>query len=829
MFGKLPRQRSGLMIRIIKVILVLTSLCLFGVLATASGGVYLLWRYGQDLPDYRQLANYQPKTITRFHAGDGRLIAEYATEHRVFVPIQALPRTFVQAFIAAEDKNFYTHPGVDPLALVRATLTNITNIGSNRRLVGASTITQQVAKYFLLSSEISIERKIKEAILSFRIERAFTKDQILELYLNEIYLGYGSYGVAAAALNYFDKSLYELTNGEMAYLAALPKAPNNYHPVRNPKAARVRRNWVISRMYEEGFLDAEAARRARAERLRVVPSTGAALARADYFVEEVRRDLVQRYGEASLYEGGLSVRTTVDPILQRIADETLRRGLIVYDRRHGWRGPLERMEMIANWLGVLRGIKRPPGSDGYELAVVIGLDSEGAEIGLTTARLGRIPLSELKWARAWRGEKGLGPRVKTPSDVLLVGDVILVNPVFEKTKVEDGEDASYPLGSYALHQAPEINGAIVALDPHTGRVLAMSGGRTFEASEFNRATQAWRQPGSAFKPFVYLAALDNGYTPATRILDAPFVLDQGPGLGKWKPANYTRKFYGPSTMRLGIEKSRNLMTVRLAQRIGMPKVAEYAVRFGLVESMPNQLAMALGAGETTLLKMTAAYAMLVNGGRRITPSLIDRIQDRHGRTIFRHDARACDGCQLSGWKGGNTPLLVDTREIVANATSTYQIVTMLEGVVQRGTGRRVRAVGKPLAGKTGTTNDGLDTWFIGFSPDLAVGVFAGFDQPRPLGRNETGSSVAAPIFKDFMAQALRGKPAIPFRIPSGVRHVRINAETGQPARPSDKQVILEAFKIGTEPDGVSVLIDGSGGIATGSDTAGATSVSAGLY
>ena len=817
------------MIRIVKIILVLTSLCLFGILLAAGGGVYLLWRFGQDLPDYRQLANYQPKTITRFHAGDGRLIAEYATEHRVFVPIQALPRTFVQAFIAAEDQNFFTHPGVDPIALLRATLTNITNIGSNRRLVGASTITQQVAKNFLLSNEVSIERKIKEAILSFRIERAFTKEQILELYLNEIYLGYGSYGVAAAALNYFDKSLHELSDGEMAYLAALPKAPNNYHPVRNPKAARARRNWVISRMYEEGFVNAETARRARAERLRVVPNTGAAHAQADYFVEEVRRELVQRYGESRLYEGGLSVRTTVDPKLQRIADEALRRGLIAYDRRHGWRGPLARIEVMENWLGVLRGIKRPPGSEGYELAVVTSLNSGRATLGLTTGRIGQMPLAELKWGRAALGKGRRGPAVKKLSDVLLVGDVVLVQTVFEKTDVQESEDPSYPDGTYALHQIPEINGAIVALDPHTGRVLAMTGGLSFDASEFNRATQAWRQPGSAFKPFVYLAALDNGYTPATRILDAPFVLDQGPGLGKWKPANYTRRFYGPSPMRLGIEKSRNLMTVRLAQRIGMSKVAEYASRFGLVDEMPNQLAMALGAGETTLLRMTAAYAMLVNGGKRITPALIDRIQDSQGRTIFRHDTRECSGCQMSEYDGGNTPLLPDVRDSVADATSAYQIVTMLEGVVKRGTGRRIRAVGKPLAGKTGTTNDGLDAWFIGFSPDLAVGIFAGFDQPRPLGRNETGSSVAAPIFKDFMEHALRGKPAIPFRIPSGVRHVRINVETGRPARPGDKHVILEAFKIGTEPAGDSVLIDGSGSLAESTGTAVNTPTSAGLY
>ena len=561
----------------------------------------------------------------------------------------------------------------------------------------------------------------------------------------------------------------------------------------------------------------------------MVPNTGASLAEADYFVEEVRRELVQRYGMERLYEGGLSVRTTVDPKLQKIADETLRRGLIKYDRRHGWRGPLARIEVSENWLGELREINKPLSADDYELSVVKFTDNKGAEIGLLTGKTGRIPLEELKWARSWHDYEQLGPPVKEPSDVLLIGDVILVHPVFEKTDSRNGQTVKYPPDTYALHQVPEINGAIVALDPHTGRVLAMTGGMSFEVSEFNRATQAWRQPGSAFKPFVYLAALDNGYTPSTRILDAPFVLDQGPGLGKWKPANYTKKFYGPSPMRIGVEKSRNLMTVRLAQRIGMPKVAEYAVRFGLVDSMPNQLSMALGAGETTLLRVTAAYAMIANGGKRIKPALIDRIQDRHGRTIFRNDKRDCHGCQGLEWRREATVQLHDIRDQVVNATSAYQVVTMLEGVVKRGTGRKVRAVGKPLAGKTGTTNDGVDTWFIGFAPDLAVGIFAGFDHPRPLGRKETGSSVAAPMFRDFMENALFGRPAIPFRIPSGVRHVRINMETGQPARANDKKVILEVFKVGNEPNGTSVLIDGSSDNLEAVGTADVSSTAAGLY
>jgi len=782
---------------------------LFLALLGGAGVLYLFYHYGRDLPDYRQLADYEPPTVTRLHAGDGRLLVEYATEKRVYVPVKAIPRRVINAFLAAEDKNFYSHPGVDFISVARAIVTNVGNIARSRRPVGASTITQQVAKNFLLTNEVSITRKIKEAILAFRIEQAFDKDRILDLYLNEIYLGFGSYGVAAAALNYFNKSLDELTVAEAAYLAALPKAPNNYHPIRKHQAALARRDWVIGRMLEDGRIGFDEAEAAWAAPLLVHRVDPTEIVRADHFVEEVRRELAAIYGETNLYEGGLSVRTTLDPRLQSIADRVLRAGLIAYDRRHGWRGPVATLgeEIFAadsgGWRDALAAIEPPKGADPWRLAVVTGLDGTQAEIGFGDGATGYIPMAELTWARPWRQDQKVGAKPKRPDAVLSVGAVVLVEPV-----AADGEGKAYQAGAHGLRQIPGIDGGLVAMDPHTGRVLAMSGGFSYDRSQFNRATQARRQPGSAFKPFVYLAALDSGFTPATIVLDAPFVIDQGAGQGKWKPANYSRKFYGPAPMRIGLEKSRNLMTVRLAQTIGMEKVVAYARRFGIVDDMPPMLSMALGAGETTLLRLTSAYAMLVNGGRRIDPTLIDRIQDRHGLTIFRHDMRGCQGCRDQAWNGQEPPELPDERERVVDPASAYQVVSMLQGVVERGTGRRVRAVGKPLAGKTGTTNKSMDTWFMGFAPDLAVGVFAGFDEPRPLGARETGSSVSAPVFRDFMAAALEGRPAIPFRIPSGIRLVRINGESGRVARKGDKRVILEAFKPGTVPSGDQAVVDG---------------------
>lgn len=771
-----------------------------------AGLFFVFIKFGQDLPDYHYLGNYEPDVMTRVHAGDGRLLAEYASEKRVFVPIGAMPRSVINAFLSAEDKNFYDHFGLDPIGIIRSVIINVKNFGKQRRMVGASTITQQVAKNFLLTQEVSWERKFKEAILALRIERAFTKDRILELYLNKIYLGYGSYGVATAALNYFDKPLDQLSVAEVAYLAALPKAPNNYHPYKRRDAAIMRRDWVIGRMLEDRRISAVEANLARAEPLIIRNRSVTQSVTAEYFAEEVRRELVKRYGEKELYKGGLSVRTTLNPRLQKIADRAVKNGLLSYDRRHGWRGPLmhlDESEIDQSWFKKLAAIEPIPGLGSWKLALVLNLEATHAVISLADGTNGQISLTHLKWARSWKKKEKLGPKVKQPSDVLARGDVIAVEAL-----LKDKKGKAYPQGTYVLRQIPEIEGALVVLDPHTGRILAMTGGYDFTKSQFNRVTQAKRQPGSAFKPFVYLAALDTGYTPSTLILDAPFVIDQGPGLPKWRPANYTKKFYGPSTMRLGVEKSRNLMTVRLAQTIGMDKVSEYASRFGVANNMPEQLAMSLGAGETTLLKLTTGYAMLVNGGKKISPTLIDRIQDRHGRKVFSHDVRVCYECSASFWTSQPVPLLANTRDQLTDPASAYQIVSILKGVVDRGTGRSIRSIGKPLGGKTGTTNNSVDAWFIGFSPDLAVGVFAGFDKPRSMGENEQGASVAAPIFKAFMKEALANSTATTFRIPPGIRLVRVNATTGRLASSSDKKIILEAFKPGTVPTGEAEILRG---------------------
>ncbi|MEQ8441603.1 MAG: penicillin-binding protein 1A [Alphaproteobacteria bacterium] len=802
-----------------RLFLVFVLLMLLGGVGAAGVVGWAFWHYGPGLPDYSQLEDYEPPTSTRVHAGDGRLLAEYAIEARVFVPIEAIPDRVAQAFVAAEDQNFYHHFGVDLQALARAVVTNVMNYSQGRRLVGASTITQQVAKNFFLTNEVSYERKIREAILALRIERALPKDRILELYLNEIYLGSRAYGVAAAALNYFDKSLDELTIAEAAYLAALPKAPNNYHPVRNRAAATVRRDYVIGRMLEDGYITEAEAAEAYAEPLIARPQTDTEIVDAGYFLEEVRRELGVRFGDSGLYEGGLSVRTTLDPRLQEIARQSLRNGLMAYDRRHGYRGPVGRVPDGDPWQEALIAFERPAGALDWRVAAVLAVENSGAQIGFDDGSTGNMPLAELRWARAPNNDEDrtVGAAIERAGQVVSVGDIILVEPVSEGDPPSEGADpVQYPDGTFALRQIPEVNGAIVAMDPHTGRVLAMSGGWSFETSEFNRATQAFRQPGSSFKPFVYLTALENGFTPGTIILDAPIVIDQGPGLGKWRPSNFSREFYGPSPMRVGIEKSRNLMTVRLAQTIGMDLVADTVRRFGLDDDLDPVLANSLGASEVRLIDMVSAYSMLVNGGREVTPSVIDRVQDRLGQTVYRHDGRECTDCVVPYWDYQEVPVLEDTRTQVTDPISAFQIVSMLEGVVLRGTGRSIAALGRPLGGKTGTTNDSRDTWFVGFSPDLAVGVFVGFDEPTPLGLRpwggqETGSSVAAPVFKAFMEDALEGEPAIPFRTPPGIRMVRIDAETGRLASASSDRVIVEAFRAGTEPgaDSDTVYIAGT--------------------
>ncbi|MBN9670810.1 penicillin-binding protein 1A [Labrenzia aggregata] len=787
---------------------------LFGIgtalaLLVAAGVWMYLQHVSEGLPDYTALKNYEPPVMTRVHAADGSLMAEYATQRRMFLPIQAIPDRVKQAFVAAEDKNFYTHIGVDPEGIARAAVRFIQNYGSGRRPEGASTITQQVAKNFLLTNDLSVVRKIKEAILALRIEQAYTKDEILELYVNEIYFGLGAHGIAAAALIYFDKSVHELNLEETAYLAALPKAPNNYHPFRHTDRAVARRNYVIDRMVADGYVSFDEGAEAKQKPIVVKPrETGSRLFAAEYFTEEVRREVADIFGDKRLYEGGLSVRSTLDPELQKMARKSLMDGLIDFDHKRGsWRGPVDRITIGADWGVDLSKIEALSDLPEWTLAVVLESGGESATVGVQPERLvsgklsterktGKLFLETMKWARV----KGRAPGAT--SDVLAPGDVVYV-----------AESPVAP-GTYELRQIPKVSGAIVAMDPYTGRVLALVGGFSFAQSEFNRATQAYRQPGSSFKPFLYAAALDNGYTPSSVIMDAPLEISQGPGLGTWRPQNYGGKFYGPSTLRTGIELSRNVMTVRLAQDMGMPLVAEYAKRFGIYDNMLPVLSMSLGAGETTVLRLTTAYATIANGGRKVRPTLIDRIQDRYGRTIYKHDSRICDGCTQDVWEGQGEPSLIDNREQVLDPMTAYQITSMMEGVVQRGTATSVRAVGRPVAGKTGTTNDEKDAWFMGFTPDLAVGVFVGYDTPKPMGRGATGGQVAAPIFTDFVKKALADKPPVEFRVPKGLQLITINRKTGLRAAPGTPGAIVEAFKPGMSPNDSYAIIDFEGSLGT---------------
>ncbi|MBI3435093.1 MAG: penicillin-binding protein 1A [Proteobacteria bacterium] len=766
----------------------------------------ILWHFSKDLPDYSQLQDYEPPVMTRVHAADGALVAEYATQRRLYLPIQAIPKRVVNAFLAAEDKNFYEHGGLDFSGIARAGKAFFENYGSNRRPQGASTITQQVAKNFLLSNEVSLERKVKEALLALKIERTYSKDKILELYLNEIYLGLGAYGVAAASLLYFDKSVHELTNAEAAYLAALPKAPNNYHPFRQRDRAIERRNYVIERMREDGHITAPEREAALKAPLNVTPRpTGAHIFAAEYFAEEVRRYVYDHYGEKKLYEGGLSVRTTLDPKLQVIARRTMIDGLVRFDESQGYRGAVGKIDLGGDWGVKLADVKTLSDITPWRAAVVIETSDQSARIGLQPVRepggaisrerqIGNIALDGVKWAKPASGPDRF-KAVTRVGQVLAPGDVVYVEPVAN----DDNR--------FRLRQVPEVSGAMVVMDPWTGRVLALVGGFSFDQSQFNRATQALRQPGSSFKPFVYAAALDNGYTPSTVVIDAPIEIDQGPGMPAWRPENYsTGKYYGPQTLRFGIEHSRNVMTVRLAQDVGMPLIAEYAKRFGVYDDLPKYLSFALGAGETSVLRMVSAYSMFANGGRRILPTLIDRIQDRYGHTIYKHDARECRGCNAAQWRHQHEPTMVDRREQVLDPMTAYQVTSMLEGVVQRGTATVVKAVGRPVAGKTGTTNDEKDVWFIGFTPDIAVGVYMGYDKPRHLARGATGGHLAAPVVRDFLKAALADKPAAPFRVPPGIKLIRIDPRSGTRAGPDTRGTILEAFKPGTAPPDYASVI-----------------------
>ena len=773
----------------------------------------LIWYFSKDLPDYSQLQAYEPPVMTRIHAADGALLGEYARERRLYLPIQAVPKLVTNAFLAAEDKNFYEHGGIDFTGMARAALLYAQNYGSNRRPQGASTITQQVAKNFFFSSEVSFVRKIKEALLAMRIERAYSKDKILELYLNQIYLGLGAHGIAAASLVYFDKSVNELTVAEAAYLAALPKAPTLLHPVKNHDRAIERRNYVIDRLLENGWIKQVDADKARKEPLVVTGRANAAHVFAgEYFAEEVRRDILERYGEKKLYEGGLSVRTTLERKMQVMARKTMAAGLVNYDEAQGWRGAISKLDISGDWGAALADVKSPSDISPWRMAVVLEASDQSARIGFQPARelggavakerqTGLITLDGVRWAKAAAGPaKGKTPTAV--SRVLSPGDVIYADPLMSK----DGKAVE---GLYRLRQLPEVSGAMVVMDPWTGRVLAMVGGFSFDQSQFNRATQAYRQPGSTFKPIVYSSALDNGYTPSTVVVDAPIEIDIGQGGGVWRPENYSSgKYNGPVTLRNALRLSLNTVTVRLAQDIGMPLIGEYAKRFGVYDELPNYLSYALGAGETTVMRMVTAYSMFANGGRRVKSTLIDRIQDRYGHTIFKHDARECRGCDAAGgWKNQPEPQLVDRREQVLDSMTAYQITSMMEGVVQAGTATVVKEVGKPIAGKTGTTNDEKDAWFIGFSPDIVVGIYMGYDKPRNLGRGATGGHLAAPIARDFLKLALADKPAIPFRVPAGIKLIRVDAKSGMRAGPGEGgRTILEAFKPGTAPpDNYSVI------------------------
>jgi len=777
----------------------------FGFLFTAGTIVFLvsvtaiagmLWHYSRDLPDYSQLQDYEPAVMTRVHAADGSLLAEYAHERRLYLPIQAIPKLVINAFVAAEDKNFYEHNGIDFQGVTRAGLYMIQNYGSGRRPQGASTITQQVAKNFLLTNELKFSRKIREALLAMKIERTFSKQKILELYLNEIYLGVGAYGVAAASLLYFDKSVHELTIPEAAYLAALPKGPNNYNPFRKHDEAVARRNYVIERMAEDHYITAQEAEDAKKAPLKVTTRpTGARIFAAEYFAEEVRRYVADNYGERKLYEGGLSVRTTLDPKLQLAARKALIDGLVRFDENTGYHGAVTKLDLGggAEWGAKLADVRALSDVAPWRLAVVLDTGDQVAHVGFQPGRdpagivlkdreTGVVPLEAVKWAKS-PGVKN----VTKVSQVLSPGDVVYVEPLA-------GKD-----GQWRLRQVPEISGAIMAMEPLTGRVLAMVGGFSYDQSQFNRASQALRQPGSSFKPIVYSAALDNGYTPSSIVLDAPLEVDTGSGI--WRPENYEQNFYGPSTLRFGIEHSRNVMTVRLAQDIGMPMIAEYAKRFGVYDNLPPYLSFSLGAGETTLMRMVGAYAMIDNGGRKVQPTLIDRIQDRYGKTIYKHDQRECRGCDAPKWANQSEPTLLDRRDRVIDPMTAYQITEIMTGVVKRGTaaGSGIKDLGKPIAGKTGTTNDEKDVWFIGFSPDLVVGVFMGYDKPRHIADRATGGALAAPIFRDFMKVALADKPPVDFRVPVGIKLITVDSKTGMRTSPGDPHAILEAFKPGTAP------------------------------
>ena len=727
----------------------------------------VLWAYSNTIPDYKFLKNYKPPVSSKVYSGDGELVADFSKEKRIFVPYNSIPKNVINSFLSAEDKNFFSHPGVDAKGVLRALINNISNIISSKRLEGASTITQQVAKNFLLTNEVSINRKVKEAILAFRIERALSKQRILELYLNQIYLGSGAYGVAAASLEYFDKSIKDLNYAEAALLAALPKAPSKYNPYRNNELAKFRRDLVLKNLFENKHISLEAYNKFKFEKIKLNKIKKVFLEDAQYYIEDVRKNVIGTLTYDKVYKQGFNINTPIDLELQRIATKALRDGLVAYDKRKGWRGPLSNKNYSENWNNDLKKYNLENSID-WKLAIVKKLNKFSVEIQTEDKHEGIIEFQDISWTKKEFGE------------LLNVGDIVYVKKIDDKI--------------YSLKQLPKINGGIVVMDPYTGRVLALSGGFSFKKSEFNRATQALRQPGSAFKPFVYALALENNYTPTSLILDAPIVLDQGEDLKMWKPENYGKKFYGPSTLRTGLEKSRNLMTVRIAQNLGIKKIVNFSKHLNIYDNPEELLSISLGSAETTLLKLTSAYSAFVNGGKLVNPILIDRIQDSEGKTIYNNSKRKCVNCDQISYLGEDYPIIENNYKKAFSPQTAYQMTSILEGVVQRGTAKKLRNLKLNIAGKTGTTNKNTDTWFIGFTSNLLIGVFVGSDSPKPLGRYETGSKTALPIFKEFVKKAVKKFEARPFKAVDGTVMMVVDPITGQKAKFSSKNTIIEVYK-----------------------------------
>lgn len=787
-----------------KTLSILFALGIFFAILAVTFGFVVFKRYSENLPSYEQLKSYNPIITSRLYATDGSLVSEFSKEKRIFVPIERIPDHVIKAFLAAEDSNFYSHSGIDPLAIFRTSMRNAVGIVTGRgSMGGASTITQQVVKNFLLTRERTIQRKIKEAILAIRMTEAFPKDKVLELYLNQIYLGSGAYGVAAAAQVYFNKSIDELTLEEDALLATLPKAPSRLDPRKNIEKAKARRDWVLQRMIDEGYIGQQEGELAMDKPIILKDPDEAEITKASFFSDSVKKELSELYGSDSIFENGYAINTTLDSRLQNAAVDTLEAGIESYDKKHGYHGALGKIKDMDNWQEALNDFEidklyKPI----WKKAVVISLDKNSAKVGVPSGETGHIFLESVKWAAKYIGIDAKGAEPKKISDVFAVGDVILA----QKTATE---------GVFELRQIPEVNGAIVAIDPHTGRVLAMSGGYVDAPNQFNRATQAMRQPGSTMKTFGYIAALENGMTPASIIMDEEITLNQGSDLPPYMPSNYSGEFYGPTTLRIGLERSQNVTTVRMADQVGLEKVVEVVKRFGVNDDPKRIYSLVLGSTETSVLRLATAYSMMVNGGKRISPAMIEKIQDRDGKTIYRRDKRDCHECYISKLNKYEDktlpdleiPVLNENRENVTDSATAYQITSMLQGVVERGTAGRAKAVGKIIGGKTGTTNNSYDSWFVGFSPDLVVAIYVGFDIPKSLGSAETGASVSLPIFIDFMKEALKDKPSTPFRVPNTVKFVKIDRKTGKFATPSTPKsnIFFEALKLDDQIESESLF------------------------